>query len=93
MIFHEDIGFIESQASEESENKSFKQDKKIRNLISFMALIILFGMLIVLICFIRGTMQPPIEKSSPNIWDVPLMDNQKLYKMFQRNHDQHQKIE
>ena len=65
--------FIVEKSLELIRTTSSKEDKKIRNLISLMALIIFFGMVIVFLCFIKWTMYPPMEETSPNIWDVPVM--------------------
>ena len=53
LIFHEDIGFIESQVQNNFSTQVSKSTNKIRNLISFAGLLVLFGMLIALITFLR----------------------------------------
>ena len=54
LIFHEDIGFIESQVQNDfSIQELSKSTNKIRNLMSFAGLLVLFGMLIALITFLR----------------------------------------
>ena len=53
LIFHEDIGFIESQVPNEFPTQVSKSTNKIRNLMSFAGLLVLFGMLIALITFLR----------------------------------------
>ena len=52
-IFHEDIGFIESQVQNDFSTQPSKSTNKIRNLMSFAGLLVLFGMLIALITFLR----------------------------------------
>ena len=53
LIFHEDIGFIESQVQDDFSTQVSKSTNKIRNLMSFAGLLVLFGMLIALITFLR----------------------------------------
>ena len=54
LIFHEDIGFIESQVQNDFPTQELsKSTNKIRNLMSFAGLLVLFGMLIALITFLR----------------------------------------
>ena len=53
LIFHEDIGFIESQVQNDCSKQPSKSTNKIRNLMSFAGLLVLFGMLIALITFLR----------------------------------------
>ena len=53
LIFHEDIGFIESQVQDDCSTQVSKKTNKIRNLMSFAGLLVLFGMLIALITFLR----------------------------------------
>ena len=53
LIFHEDIGFIESQVQNDCSTQASKSTNKIRNLMSFAGLLVLFGMLIALITFLR----------------------------------------
>ena len=53
LIFHEDIGFIESQVQNDFSTQVSKSTNKIRNLMSFAGLLVLFGMLIALITFLR----------------------------------------
>ena len=53
LIFHEDIGFIESQVQNDFSTQLSKSTNKIRNLMSFAGLLVLFGMLIALITSLR----------------------------------------
>ena len=53
LLFYEDIGFIENQVQIDFSTQLSKRTNNIRNLMSFAGLLVLFGMLIALITFLR----------------------------------------